>query len=170
MDYVRNSLEMLFNNIEYLMRVALVVLVITLAVVLAVKVMMNVRKRTRRAIPANLVLALVIFAFVLAVELTQGDRRWHLIVAFLPSILVGYQAFFLWSSQPKEVKREGDQDREKEWESSLLKESRKIALSVVSGHFGVRTLLIRYVFPAVLLGIAGVVILQVLVDPGPFSR
>jgi len=123
------------------------------------------RWRNQRDVLANTVLAIVVLGFVLIIDLVNLNFRWQLIVAMLPAILVAYQAFFLWLYQPKEVKR---QQSTPSWEDEILDDYRQRAVDILSSHFGVRTLFIRYVFPAVLLGVAGIVILSVAIDPRPF--
>src|SRR5215831_17674573 len=102
------------------------------------------RWRNQRDVLANTVLAIVVLGFVLIIDLVNLNFRWQLIVAMLPAILVAYQAFFLWLYQPKEVKR---QQSTPSWEDEILDDYRQRAVDILSSHFGVRTLFIRYVFP-----------------------
>jgi hypothetical protein len=55
-----------------------------------------------------------------------------------------------------------------EWEKKNLEEYRQRAQDALNSHFGVRTLFIRYVFPAVMLGMTGLILLSVILDPGAF--
>jgi hypothetical protein len=49
-----------------------------------------------------------------------------------------------------------------------LKSARERAHKTIASQFGLKTLFIRYGFPAALLGIIGIVILNVLIKPGQF--
>ena len=159
MDYLKTFFELLFNHTTYIILTIVVALIVTLILRLT-----NRRWREQRDVQVNLVLVIVAMGFVLVMTVAQRDVRWQLIVGLLPAILVAYQAFFLWLYQPKEAKNK----TRSAWETELLEDSRQDALSAVSNQFGVRTLFIRYVIPAVLLGVAGIVILNVIVDPGSF--
>src|SRR5882762_5720226 len=156
MNYLKTFFELLVNNTTYIILAIVLALVVTLILRL-----LNGKWREQRDVQVNLVLAIVAMGFVLIMTVAQRNLRWQLIVGLLPAILVAYQAFFLWLYQPKEAKNKARGD----WETKLLEDSRQDAVRAVSNQFGVRTLFIRYVIPAVLLGVAGIVILNVIVDP-----
>jgi hypothetical protein len=83
-------------------------------------------------------------------------------LGLLPTLLVSYQAFYLWLSQPKEVQG-ATLDPNVD-----LTSARERAHKTIASQFGLKTLFIRYGFPAALLGIIGIVILNVLIRPGQF--
>jgi hypothetical protein len=117
----------------------------------------------------NLILIIVISTLLLIIMAANVSDRWTWMVALLPTLLVGYQAFYLWLAQPKEVttkevKTEGRETRE----NAVLAPARERALKSIDSQFGLKTLFIRYGFPAALLGIAGLVILNVLTWPGEY--
>lgn len=112
----------------------------------------------------NLILIIVISTLLLIIMAANVSDRWTWMVALLPTLLVGYQAFYLWLAQPKEVKTAGKQPPE----NAALAPARDRALKSIDSQFGVKTLFIRYGFPAALLGIAGLVILNVLTWPGEY--
>ncbi|HMG35822.1 MAG TPA: hypothetical protein VKM94_17945 [Blastocatellia bacterium] len=139
---------------------------LALAITLAITIIVP-KWRHRASIQSNLLLLICLLLLLYAILDTPIGHRWTLVVGLLPSILVAYQAFFLWLYQPKET-RTRKSDTPETWEDNLLEKYRLRALNSVSGHFGVSTLSIRYLFPAVLLGIAGVIILHVLATPADF--
>jgi MFS superfamily sulfate permease-like transporter len=51
----------------------------------------------------NYVLAIVIAVMLLIVMRSSVSDRWSWMLGLLPTLLVSYQAFYLWLSQPKEV-------------------------------------------------------------------
>lgn len=156
-------MEFLSNNSTYIILRIELLLILILFLSLIWRL---IKKKPMRLshIEANLVLAIIVLGFVLVMMGAQVNVRWRLIVGLLPAVLVVYQAFFLWLYQPKENK----QQESDKWERDLLKDSQERAASVVGSQFGLRTLFIRYGFPAVLLGVAGIVILNVLIEPNLF--
>jgi len=110
----------------------------------------------------NYVLAIVIAVMLLIVMRSSVSDRWSWMLGLLPTLLVSYQAFYLWLSQPKEV--EGGIIEP----NVNLKSARERAHKTIASQFGLKTLFIRYGFPAALLGIIGIVIMNVLIKPGQF--
>jgi hypothetical protein len=146
MDYLEKFLKLLFPSPTYQVPAALLSVVIVL---LAVG-LLSKKLRSQRA---NLVLGMVISALLLTVMLVNFRNRWQWIVGLLPTLLVGYQAFFLWLYHPKEIstKEKGigiseqsasahRTDRQKQLED----QSYRRALQSMASHFGLRTLFIRY--------------------------
>lgn len=156
-------MEFLSNNATYIiLRIELLLILILFSSLIW---KLWIKKSTRPShVQANLILVIIVLGFVLIMMGAQVNVRWRLIIGLLPAILVVYQAFFLWLYQPKENKQQGSDP----WERDLLKDSQERAASVVGSQFGLRTLFIRYGFPAALLGVAGIVILNVLIDPDLF--
>jgi len=96
-------------------------------------------------------------------------NRWQWIVGLLPTLLVGYQLFFLWLYHPKETEaREGFRVALPGQSPEISEQSYKRAQHSVDSHFSLRTLFTRYGLPAVLLGITGVVLADIIVDPNWF--
>jgi len=114
---------------------------------------------------ANIVLTIVVLGLGLIMMSLAAEYRWEMLVGLLPALMVVYQAFYLWLSQPKEIR--GD-DVPAPDQTSLKWEALRRANSSVSGHFGLRTLFIRYCLPAVLLGIAGILVVGVVTQPDIF--
>jgi hypothetical protein len=152
-------------DLTHLFFVLDLLLFLTLAVFLALNLWKGKDGQDKSA---NLALALVASCFMLIVTVAEPDLRVKLLVGQVPAILVLYQAFFLWLSQPKEFKK--TQYSKETWETSLLADSRQRAVSTVNSNFGVRTLFIRYAVPAFLLGITGFVVLSVAIDPSTFTN
>jgi len=153
MGYLKSLFDLMFINTKYILLLIEVGLILSLML-----------RKWKREVQANLLLAIVAVGFVLIMTVTAISFRWQLIVGLLPAVLVTYQAFFLWLYQPKQVK----QKKTLAWETEMLDDYRERALNMVISQFGVQTLFIRYVFPAVLLGVAGIVALSVVVDPNSF--
>jgi len=153
------------SDLTHLFFVLDLLLFLTLAVFLALNLWKGKDGQDKSA---NLALALVASCFMLIVTVAEPDLRVKLLVGQVPAILVLYQAFFLWLSQPKEFKK--TQYSKETWETSLLADSRQRAVSTVNSNFGVRTLFIRYAVPAFLLGITGFVVLSVAIDPSTFTN
>lgn len=124
---------------------------------------------------ANLVLGIVIVALFLMVMAVGAANRWQWIIGLLPTLMVGYQLFFLWLYHPREInKRQGEENLEvppykpiptqKLTPSEVKEQSYKRAQDTISNHFSLKTLFVRYGLPAVLLGITGIVELDILVN------
>ncbi len=157
MDYARRLLEYLFPNTAYYVPAAILLLVIAVLAGVALRA----SSKSRRA---NSVLGIVISGLLLMVIAVDMRYRWQWIVGFLPMLMVGYQLFFLWLHQPKEI----DGTDHHTFSATDRKQSLERAQDTISSHFGLKTLFIRYGLPAVLLGITGIVILDILVEPGKF--
>lgn len=160
MDLVYQFFRSVFPNPNYrVVVVPLVALIIVLAVLLTTP-----RLREQRA---NLVLWITIIALLLMVMATNILNRWQWVVGLLPTLMVGYQLFFLWLYHPKEINgRAGLHSSEQT--PQVSEQSYKRAQDTISNHFSLRTLFTRYGLPAVLLGITGIVISDILVDPDKF--
>lgn len=158
MGYVKSFFESVFPNPNYRVAVAILFLVVvTLAILLLVR-----RFRDQRA---NLVLGITIIGLLLMVMATAIPYRWQWIVGLLPTLMVGYQLFFLWLYHPKEIEgRDGINSMEQQ--PQVTEQSYKRAQDTINNHFSLRTLFTRYGLPAVLLGITGIIILDILVEPG----
>lgn len=112
----------------------------------------------------NYVLAIVVAILLLVVMRAAAPDRWSWMLGLLPTLLVGYQAFYLWSSQPKETNSPptlgaGD---------DTLKVAHERAKDNIASQYNIRTLFVRYGFPAALLGIIGIVILNATIKPGNY--
>ena len=170
--------------------------VILFAALIALAILLTLpRSRNRRG---NLVLGITIIWLLMLVFTGDVLYRWQLIVGLLPMLMVGYQLFFLWLYHPKEIAKQGPekerpptgldnpkaatgtgqteapQDAEPEpvtvfdKADRLSMQSFKRAQDAINSHFSVRTLLIRYGLPAVLLGATGTVIIDLLIEPGTY--
>jgi hypothetical protein len=164
MEYLRQVFAV-FDSTRFVIFAIDAALIIVLTLVLLSK-----KQREQRDVLANIVLAIVALGFVLITDLVDGVLRWQLLVGLLPAILVFYQAFFLWLSQPRQSKR-GQGTLTTTWEEEeIYKNYLQRASDILGNQYGVRMLFIRYVFPGVLLGVAGIVILSVVVDPGSLIK
>jgi hypothetical protein len=161
MDFLRAFFDLLFHSTKYIILAIEAGLIVVFVMTLILK-----QWQQRRTLRANLVLAVVALGFVLVVAVAEIGLRWQLVVGLLPAILITYQALYLWVNQPKEIQSNGAS----RWEREELEHSRRLAANTISKHFSVRSLSIKYVFPAVLLAICGIVILNVVVDPKPFTN
>src|SRR5262245_16722398 len=118
---------------------------------------------------ANLVLGITLMTLFLIMLAVTVPNRWQWIVGLLPTLLVGYQLFFLWLYHPKETEaREGFRVALPGQSPEISEQSYKRAQHSVDSHFSLRTLFTRYGLPAVLLGITGVVLADIIVDPNWF--
>ncbi|PYP85649.1 MAG: hypothetical protein DMF61_16080 [Blastocatellia bacterium AA13] len=117
---------------------------------------------------ANQFLTIVIAALLLLIVSAEPTFRWQLVVALLPAIMVAYQAFFLWLYHPKSKKKSSDSMNGQATDYGPTSDDVERAQRAVDSHFGLRTLSIRYGFPAILLGLTGIVVLNVLVSPTLF--
>jgi hypothetical protein len=114
---------------------------------------------------ANLVLGIAIIALLLLVLAAGFANRWQWILGFVPTLLVGYQLFFLWLYHPKETDALGGLRAALEQTPQISAQSYKRAQETVNSHFSLRTLFTRYGLPAVLLGITGIVLSDIMVNP-----
>lgn len=110
----------------------------------------------------NYVLGIVISILLVLIMASDVTDRWAWMLGLLPTLLVAYQAFYLWLSKPEETESSNLP------EDVRLKGARKRVGERIDSQFGSKTLFIRYGFPAALLGIIGIVVLNVLVKPGQF--
>src|SRR5262249_45100327 len=146
LDEVQQTMEPSADNIALLSRILLGL--IALAVITLVIPIF--RRRSRAAFVSNSLVIISLLFFAYTILQTRQGYRWVLIVGLLPTILVANQAFFLWLYQPKQTTQKL-LSPESGWEEELLFEYKMRALDAVGGHFGLSTLTIRYMFPAVLL-------------------
>ena len=110
----------------------------------------------------NLVIIIVIAVLLLIVMRSHMADRWSWMLGLIPTLLVAYQALFVWLSQPK------PNDEPAGSKTVELKEDYRRAFKAVESQFSARSLLLRYGFPAALLGIIGIVAVNVLIKPGGF--
>src|ERR1051325_2005630 len=94
-EIFKTFLESIFPDSNY--RVTVIILFIVI-VGLAVSLVLPRFKSQR----ANLVLGITIIALIVVVMAVAVPNRWQWIVALLPTLMVGYQLFFLWLYHPKE--------------------------------------------------------------------
>jgi len=162
LNFLREFFNSVFPNPNY--RVVVVLLVLVIAV-LALLLLVPKFKDQR----ANLVLGIAIIALLLMVMATAIPTRWQWIVGLLPTLMVGYQLFFLWLYHPKETGGAGGGTFDRTGQSPpVTEQSYKRAQDTIDSHFSLRTLFTRYGLPAVLLGITGIVISDILVEPEKF--
>lgn len=168
-NWIRELLEDFFQrffpNAAYKVWAGLLLLIIGVLLVLLVMSFRKGWKDKWKDWRASLVLAVVISALLLMTLVVGASFRWQWIVGLLPMLLVGYQIFFLWLYQPKES---DSSEENRSGMSFVPKESYDRARQAMNSHFGLKTLFVRYGLPAVLLGIAGIVLVDVLVDPQDF--
>jgi len=156
MEYVKKFIEFLLPDPAYYAPVILL-----LATIVGLLISLKIKRWHPQR--ANQVLGIVVAGLLLTIMASNPISRWQIIVALLPAIMVAYQAFFLWLYQPKEIRID---------EGAVLRkatrESLRRAQNTVDNHFSVRTLFIRYGFPAVLLGVTGILVLNVLINPDQY--
>lgn len=117
----------------------------------------------------NLVLCITILALFLMTMAVAIPHRWQWIVGLLPTLMVGYQLFFLWLYHPSETGNPADETTHLTPQTpQLTAQSYKRAQTTIYNHFNLRTLFTRYGLPAVLLGITGVLLCDIAVDPATF--
>ena len=117
---------------------------------------------------ANLVLAITLVALFLLVLAAAVPNRWQWIVGLVPMLMVGYQLFYLWLYHPRETDGEGTVLAPMGQASKISEQSYKRAQDTIHSHFSLKTLFTRYGLPAVLLGITGIVIADIMVNPKDF--
>ncbi len=140
-------------------------LLIAAIVVLALLVVYPRFKRQR----ANLVLGMTLIALFLIMLAVTVANRWQWILGLLPTLLVGYQLFFLWLYHPREMDSQPAVGLSFYNDTpQITEQSYKRAQHSVASHFSLSTLFARYGLPAVLLGITGVVLADIIVDPDWF--
>lgn len=163
MNYLKEFFEGIFPNPAY--RVPVVLLFIFMLILIVALIVPRFKNQR-----VNLVLGITIIALFLTVMAVTIAYRWQWVVGLLPTLMVGYQLFFLWLYQPKEVDKEGGTylnrtEEQTNYEKQVKEQSYKRALESISNHFNIRALFIRYGLPGVLLGITGIIILDILVEP-----
>jgi hypothetical protein len=110
----------------------------------------------------NFFVIMVIAILLLIVMRSDVADRWSWMLGLVPTLLVAYQAFYLWLSQPTQVQDAPTVN------AVNLEPAKQRALRSVYDQFAVRALFFRYGFPAALLCIIGIVILNVMIRPGTF--
>lgn len=178
MDYVKRFFEFLFPSPAYQVPAVF----FAVAIVVLVLVAVFSKKAKAKGYRANLALGVVISTLLEMVMLVNPSHRWQWIVGLLPTLLVSYQAFFLWLYHPRDLGT-GTGDGNKGAELSggtgsggqatqqqdrLREVGYKRAIESMDSHFGLTTLFIRYGLPAVLLGITGIIMLDILGEPAKF--
>lgn len=141
--------------------------VLGLLAVIAALVFFFVTRRGKPERP-NYILAIVIAILLLMLMASDVTDRWAWMAGLLPTLLVAYQAFYLWLSKPEEVEAPAALKGAPAQLQARLESARDRARDAIDSQFGMKTLFIRYGFPAALLAIIGVVVLNVLVKPGQF--
>lgn len=159
MEFWNKSFAHLVSNPIYLVPIVLLLgVVIFLAIVLILKKWPSER--------VSQVLGIVIASLFLIVMAAAEPRRWQWLIALLPSLMVGYQVFYLWLHHPRGangISTRTSQEGQKQYD-----ESKKRAEDTIQKQFGLKTLFIRYGLPAMLLGITGHVFINILVAPNSF--
>ena len=108
---------------------------------------------------ANLVLGIILVALLLLVLATGIPHRWQWIAGLVPTLMVGYQLFYLWLYHPKETSRKPvEQLGGAQQPSTVSEQSYKRAQDTIYNQFSLKTLFTRYGLPAVLLGVTGIVL------------
>jgi hypothetical protein len=143
-------------------RLAVAVLVITLILFSTLLLVPNVRLRRQRA---NIALAMVIIALLVMLLAVSVSHRWQWIVGLLPTLMVGYQLFYLWLYHPTETPDRGTSTVPPGQTPQAAERSKTWAQKAIDNNFNLRTLFTRYGLPAVLLGVTGIVITDLMVEP-----
>jgi len=105
----------------------------------------------------NIVLALVCSLSVLLILLQPSQQRWIGILPILPPMLVVHQAIFVWLHRPKEASAPADDQLGK----TGMPER---ATRTIESYYNVRTIFVRYGFPATLLLLEGLILAHFLVQ------
>jgi len=159
-DGFLNFFHSVIPNQNY--RVIVVFFIIAL-LVCAVLIVVPVGRLQRQR--PNIVLSMVIISLLVLLMAVSVPYRWEWVVGLLPTLLVGYQLFYLWLYHPKET---GDQASFviPPGQTAAAAQQYKIqAQNAIDNNFNLRTLFTRYGLPAVLLGITGIVITDIIVEP-----
>lgn len=141
-----------------------VALLFTVIAVLGVLLLFPRYKRQR----ANLVLGMTILTLLLMVLAAAIPNRWQWIIGLLPTLMVGYQLFFLWLYHPRETDGDSRMAGGGAQAVELREQSYRRAQLAIDNHFSLRTLFTRYGLPAVLLGITGIIVSDIMIDPDTF--
>lgn len=160
-DEIAKFFAYLLPNSAYPLLVALVFVVL---VVLGFLLLLKKFKPQR----ANLVLGISLLALLLVVLAVQVPNRWEWIAGLVPMLMVGYQLFYLWLYHPKGPDGQGTMLAPVGQDPELRQQSYKRAQETVEKHFSLKTLFTRYGLPAVLLGLTGIVLADIMTDPKSF--
>lgn len=160
-DAVSKFFTQLIPNAAYPLLVAFTFIVLA---VLAFLLLLP-RFRPQRA---NLVLGITLVALFLLVLAAAVPNRWEWVVGLVPMLMVGYQLFYLWLYHPKETDGQGTMLAPVGQTPELSQQSYKRAQDTIHSHFSLKTLFTRYGLPAALLGITGIVIADIMVNPKDF--
>lgn len=143
-------------------RFVVAVLFITLVVFAGLLVLPQERLRRQRA---NIVLAMVIISLLLLLMAVSVSHRWQWVIGLLPTMMVGYQLFYLWLYHPRENPDQAAPTPIPGQTRETAEQSKTWAQSAIDNNFNLRTLFTRYGLPAVLLGITGIVVTDLMVEP-----
>ena len=144
-------------------RVIVTFFFITLVVFAVMLVLPHPRFRRQRA---NIALAMLIIALLLMLMAVSVSHRWQWIVGLLPTLMVGYQLFYLWLYHPRETQDQSASLQLPPGQTrAAVEQSKTWAQTAIDNNFNLRTLFTRYGLPAVLLGITGIVITDLMIEP-----
>jgi hypothetical protein len=161
-DTLLKFYEFMIPNPNY--RVAATLLIVTIMILGFLILYPRFRKQR-----ANLVLGITLITLFLIMLAVTVANRWQWILGLLPTLLVGYQLFYLWLYHPRETDSQNTVGLTRHSDTpQIAEQSHKRAQHSVASHFSLRTLFTRYGLPAVLLGITGVVLADIIVDPDWF--
>jgi len=160
-DAIVNFFAYLLPNSAYPLLVALIFVVL---VVLGLLLLLPRCKPQR----ANLVLGISLVALLLVVLAVKGPNRWEWIAGLVPMLMVGYQLFYLWLYHPKQTDGQGALLAPIGQIPELRQQSYKRAQETIQSHFSLKTLFTRYGLPAVLLGVTGIVLADIMTEPEIF--
>ena len=160
-DTISKFFSQLIPNAAYPLLVALTFLVLA---VLGFLLLLPKFRQQR----ANLVLAITLVALFLLVLAAAVPNRWQWIVGLVPMLMVGYQLFYLWLYHPKETDGQGNVLAPMGQAREISEQSYKRAQDTLHSYFSLKTLFTRYGLPAVLLGITGILIADIMVNPKDF--
>ena len=162
-DTISKFFTQLIPNAAYPLLVAFTFVVLAVLAVL----LLFPRFKPQRA---NLVLGITLVALFLLVLAAAVPNRWEWVVGLVPMLMVGYQLFYLWLYHPKETDGQGSAVLQETTDQTkkLSQKSYQRAQDTIHSHFSLKTLFTRYGLPAVLLGITGIVIADIMVNPKDF--
>lgn len=160
-DNISKFFGQLIPNAAYPLLVAFTFLVLA---VLGVLLLLPKFKPQR----ANLVLGITLVALFLLTLAAAVPNRWEWVVGLVPMLMVGYQLFYLWLYHPKETDGRVAVLAPIGQTAEISEQSYKRAQDAMHSHFSLKTLFTRYGLPAVLLGITGIVIADIMVNPKDF--
>jgi len=113
----------------------------------------------------NIVLSMVIISLLVLLMAVSVPHRWEWVVGLLPTMLVGYQLFYLWLYHPKETGNQATLVIPPGQTAEAAQQYKVQAQNAIDNNFNLRTLFTRYGLPAVLLGITGIVITDIMIEP-----